>query len=100
MCLKLVGGPAAVLHSPLIKSLLIGSEEDHPPFTVLTPTQVVKENYFCRRTNMPFSSEILIGINIRRAADWLAPQRSGGDKGSMSNDGQAAKYLQNMAKLF
>lgn len=94
MCLKLVGGPAAVLHSPLIKSLLIGSEEDHPPFTVLTPTQVVKENYFCR------SSEILIGINIRRAADWLAPQRSGGDKGSMSNDGQAAKYLQNMAKLF
>lgn len=47
---------------------------------------------------MPFSSEILIGINIRGAADWLAPLHIGGDKGSMSNDGQALNR-QNMAKL-
>lgn len=47
---------------------------------------------------MPFGSEMLIGINIRGATDSLNSQHSGGNKDSMSNDGQALN-LQNIAEL-
>lgn len=42
-----VGGSPAAFHSPLIKSLLMGSEEDKDPLTSLTVVRVVRENYFC-----------------------------------------------------
>lgn len=63
-------GSTAVFHSPLIKILLMGSEEDKPPLTGLTLVQVVKENYFCWRTNLPYSTEILIRVNIKGVAGW------------------------------
>lgn len=89
-------GSAAVLHSPLIKSLLMGPEENYPALTNACPG--CQGKLFCRRTNMLFGSEILIGINIRGAAHWLASQHSGGNKDCMSNDSPALK-LQNMAEL-
>lgn len=63
-------GSTAAFHSPLIKTLLMGSEEDKPPLTGLTLVQVVKENYFCWRTNLPLSTEILIRVNIKGVAAW------------------------------
>lgn len=45
---------------------------------------------------MPFSSEILIGINIRGAADWLSPVEA--EAGGMSNEGRASNLL-NVAEL-
>lgn len=67
---KASGGSTAAIHSPLIKTLLMGSEEGKPPLTGLTLVQVVKENYFCLRTNLPFSTEILIRVNFKGVAGW------------------------------
>lgn len=41
------GVSPAAFHSPLIKNLLMGSEEDKASVTSLTVVQVVRENYFC-----------------------------------------------------
>lgn len=49
-------------------------------------------------TNRLFGSEGLIGINVMVAANWLASQRCGGNKDSMSNDGQALN-LQRLDEL-
>lgn len=61
------GGSTSAIHSPLIKRLLMGSEEGEPLLTGLMLLQVVKENYFCLRMNLPFSSEILIQVNFNGA---------------------------------
>lgn len=67
---KASGGSTAAFHSTLIKILLMGSEEDKPPLTGLMLVQVVKENYFCLRTNLPHSTEILIWVNFKGVAGW------------------------------
>lgn len=48
----------------------MGSEEGRPPLTGLTLVQVVRENYFCLRTDLPFSTEILIQVNFKGVAGW------------------------------
>lgn len=67
---KASGGSTTAFHSPLIKTLLMGSEDCKPPLTSLTLVQVVKENSFCLRTNLPFSTEILIWGNFMGFAGW------------------------------
>lgn len=48
----------------------MGSEEGEPPLTGLTLVRVVRENYFCLRTKLPFSTEILIQVNFKGVAGW------------------------------
>lgn len=47
----------------------MGTEEDKP-LTALTLVQVVKENYFCLRMNLPLTPEILIGADFEGVSGW------------------------------